>query len=97
MKLEYEKKGCYLVKNAINADQVKSLIDTLRIFEKEINHYDIRDLMNKVPEIRELALSDFLLPVAKKYLAMRQNRYALYFSISCQMQTGMLHGIKIPL
>ena len=68
MKWEYEKKGYFMVKNAINGDEVKSLINALSIFEKEINHYGIRDFINKFPCIRELALSDSLLSIAKKIL-----------------------------
>jgi len=68
MKLEYEKKGYFIVKNAINEDKIESLINALTVFEKEINHYGIRDLMNKLPDIRELALSVSILSIAKKIL-----------------------------
>ena len=68
MKLEYEKKGYFIVKKAINKDKVRSLISALTAFEKDINHYGIRGLMNKLPCIRELALSVPLLPIAKEIL-----------------------------
>jgi len=68
MKVEYKKDGYFMVNNVINANEVKSLIDTLSQFEKEINHYGIRDLMNKVSSIGELAMSDSLLSIAKKIL-----------------------------
>jgi len=68
MKFEYEKKGYLIVKNAIDVDEVESLIDTLSVFEKEINYYGIRNLMNKLPQIRELAGSVSLLSIAKKIL-----------------------------
>lgn len=68
MKLEYEEIGYFMLKNVLDEESVKSLINILSVFEKDINHYGIRDLMNKVPQIRELAMSDCLLPLAKKIL-----------------------------
>ena len=68
MKVEYKEDGYFMVSNVINANEVKSLIDTLSLFEKEINHYGIRDLMNKFPSIGELAMSDSLLSIAKLIL-----------------------------
>jgi len=68
MKVDYQEDGYFMVSNAINANEVKSLIDTLSQFEKEINHYGIRDLMNKFPSIGELAMSDSLLSIAKLIL-----------------------------
>lgn len=57
-----------MVKNVIHEHEVKSLIDRLSGFETQINHYGIRDLMNKFPSIRELAMSDSLLSIAKMIL-----------------------------
>ncbi len=68
MKQEYEKKGYFIVKNAISKGEVKSLISALTVFEKDINHYGIRNLMNKLPCIRELALSVPLLSIAMEIL-----------------------------
>jgi ectoine hydroxylase-related dioxygenase (phytanoyl-CoA dioxygenase family) len=68
MRPEYENNGYFMVKKAISEDEVKSLINSLNVFEKEINHYGIRDLMNKLPCIRELALSAPLLSIAKEIL-----------------------------
>jgi len=68
MKSEYKKAGYFLIKNAINENEVISLIDELKIFEKEMNNYGVRDLMNKVPRIRHLAMSSPLLSIAKKIL-----------------------------
>ncbi len=68
MRSEYENNGYFMVKNVINGDEVKSLINSLNVFEKDINHYGIRNLMNKLPCIREQALSDPLLSIAKEIL-----------------------------
>ncbi len=57
-----------MVKNVFSKDEVKFLINSLNIFEKQTNHHGIRDLMNKLPCIRELALSDSLLSIAKSVL-----------------------------
>jgi len=57
-----------MVKNAISEDKVKALKKSLNVFEIEINHYGIRDLMNKLSCIRELALSTPLLSIAKEIL-----------------------------
>lgn len=66
MKLEYEEKGYFIVKNALNQEQINALIKPLSLFANEINHYGIRDLMNKVPAIRELAFSAPLLSIAQE-------------------------------
>ena len=68
MQKEYEKKGYFMLKNVLNGNEVNALIKTLSIFETQINQYGIRDLLNKVPEIRELACSDCLLSIAQKIL-----------------------------
>ncbi|MCF6204677.1 MAG: hypothetical protein L3J59_13580 [Methylococcaceae bacterium] len=71
MRHEYEKKGLFMVKSAINEDEIKILKQALNIFEKEVNHYGIRDLMNKLPCIRELALSAPLLSIVKEILGVK--------------------------
>jgi len=68
MKSEYKKNGYFLIENGINKNEVISLIDELKIFEKQMNHYGVRDLMHKVPHIRYLAMSCSLLPIAKEIL-----------------------------
>lgn len=68
MNQEYEQNGYFMATNIINAAEIKSLIDSFSIFDQEINHYGIRNLMHKVPYIRELALSTPLLSLAKNSL-----------------------------
>ncbi len=68
MKSEYKKNGFYLVKGAIDDNEVNSLIKELNIFENEMNNYGVRDLMNKVPAIRKLATSAPLMEIAKEVL-----------------------------
>ncbi len=68
MRQEYEKKGLFMINNAICEDEIKVLKKSLNVFEKEMNHYGIRNLMNKLPCICELALSAPLLPIAKEIL-----------------------------
>ena len=68
MKSEYEKCGYYLVESAYDHSQVSQLISELSIFEKEINNYGVRDLMNKVPYIRHIANSDPLISIVKEVL-----------------------------
>ena len=57
-----------MVKNAISEDEIRLLINSVNVFEKEINYYGIRDLMNKLPCIHELAHSVPLLSIVKKVL-----------------------------
>ncbi len=69
-----------MVKNAISEDEINVLKRALNVFEKEINHYGIRNLMNKLPCIRELALSTPLLPIAKEMLGDKAKpRRAVFF------------------
>lgn len=68
MQQEYAKQGYFIVKNVLNGNEINALINALSVFEKEINHYGIRDLFNKVPDIRELACSYPLLSIARKIL-----------------------------
>ena len=64
----YECNGYCLVKNAIEIDKVSSIVDDLKIFENELNNFGIRDLMNKIPSIRDLAMSPVLLDLSKNIL-----------------------------
>ncbi|MCU7918257.1 MAG: phytanoyl-CoA dioxygenase family protein [Candidatus Thiodiazotropha sp. (ex Epidulcina cf. delphinae)] len=68
MKREYEEYGFYLLENAINGDQVSKLIEKLDTLSVKNNNYGTRDLMNKVPYVREMALSPPLLTIAEKIL-----------------------------
>jgi hypothetical protein len=68
MKSEYEENGCYLIERALGNDQVSQLISELSFFEKEINNYGIRNLMNKVPYIHNLANSEPLISIVKEIL-----------------------------
>ena len=68
MNLEYQNNGFFLMENAIDENEVKTLIDELSVFENDTNKYGVRDLMNKLPCIRQLALSASLLPIAKEIL-----------------------------
>lgn len=68
MQLEYAEKGSFMLKNTINEGDIQRLINSLNVFETDINHYGIRDLMNKVPCIRDLAFSVPLLSIAQKIL-----------------------------
>ena len=68
MKAHYEKKGYFLIKNALCREEVRLLIKELSIFETQRNHYGIRNLMNKVPYISQLAKSKLLLTLAQSIL-----------------------------
>ncbi len=68
MKAQYEKSGFLLIDNQFATDEVMSMISELSVFEKEINNYGVRDLMNRVPSIRVLANSSPLLTLAKAVL-----------------------------
>ncbi len=68
MKSEYETNGYFLVKKALDGSEVSSLIQALSVFDKEMNNYGIRGVMNKVPIIRELANSAPLTDIAKAIL-----------------------------
>lgn len=68
MKSEYEEHGYYLVENAFDHSLVSRMISELSIFETEINNYGVRDLMNKVPYVRNIANSEPLISIAKDVL-----------------------------
>ena len=64
----YERNGYYLVKSVIEIDKVSSVVDDLKIFENELNNFGIRDLMNKIPSIRNLAMYPALIDISKDIL-----------------------------
>ena len=66
MKSTYHENGFYLVEKVFTENEVKSLINELRGFK--INNYGVRDLMNKVPNIRNLALTPPLFTIAQEIL-----------------------------
>lgn len=68
MKSEYERNGYYLAKQAIDKSEVESLLNALSVFDSKTNNYGVRDLMNKVPQIRQLASSSPLRDIAKEIL-----------------------------
>jgi len=68
LKQEYETKGYFLYERAIDQDGVASLIHVLSAIEKEANNYGFRDLIGRLPAIRQLALSPPLLSIAKEVL-----------------------------
>lgn len=68
MKMEYEENGYYLIEHVLNQEHINLIIEELNVFSKGINNYGIRDLMNKRPFIRKLAMSTPLLAIAKKIL-----------------------------
>lgn len=68
MKEAYEQHGYYLIENALDRNEVHALINALSVFETELNNYGVRNLMNKTPQIRRLANSAPLLPIAQKIL-----------------------------
>ena len=68
MKMEYEKNGYYLVEQLFDENEVRLLVDDLSLFEGELNNYGVRNLMNRVPSVRELANSPQLMSIAKEVL-----------------------------
>lgn len=68
MKLQYEQNGYHLIQNAFIDKDVVTLIEEMSIFDDKINNYGIRDLMNKVPMVKDLANSSPLLLIAKEIL-----------------------------
>ena len=68
MKSEYEKNGYLLITNTFNQDETESMVRELSVFENEINNYGVRDLMNRVPYVRTLAMSSPLLLMAQEVL-----------------------------
>lgn len=68
MKSHYQHYGFYVLKHAINDNDIKQLTQVVSQFETSMHNYGIRDLMRKVPAIRKLALSSSLLSVAKEIL-----------------------------
>jgi len=68
MRSEYERDGCYLIQGALNSIEVNKLIDATALFDDEANNYGVRNLMQRVPVVRELAFSEPLLSIAREIL-----------------------------
>lgn len=68
MKSDFDINGYHLIKRFFNDTTVTQLISALSVFDNDINNYGIRDLMNKVPKIRELAYSDPLLGIVRQLI-----------------------------
>ncbi len=68
MKAAYQNHGFYLIARAFDEAEVNSLIDQLSVFDRQVNNYGVRDLMNKVPYVRRLASSAPLSDIAKAIL-----------------------------
>jgi ectoine hydroxylase-related dioxygenase (phytanoyl-CoA dioxygenase family) len=68
MKSEYDNNGYFLIEKAIDPDTVDLLISKLTVLDNEINNYGVRNLMTRVPFIRQLAVSSPLLSIAKEIL-----------------------------
>lgn len=68
MKSVYEKNGFFLLENAIDESAIRSLLRELSVLEDGVNHYGVRNLMNRVPYVRQLVTSDPLLAIARDVL-----------------------------
>lgn len=68
MKETYEKNGYFLIENAIEKNCLEKLIDDLSTLDGGVSNYGLRDLMNKLPSIRGLAISMPLLKIVKEIL-----------------------------
>lgn len=68
MNSQYKQNGYHLIQNALSEHEVTSLIKEMSIFNNEINNYGIRNLMDKVPYVKKLAMSSPILQIAKEVL-----------------------------
>jgi ectoine hydroxylase-related dioxygenase (phytanoyl-CoA dioxygenase family) len=68
MKQEYRRDGYYLKQGVISDEKIITLRSELSNFDGKSNNYGVRDLMNKVPYIKEMASSSPLVNVAKEIL-----------------------------
>lgn len=68
MKSAYAQDGYYLLKNVLSAQQIDALKRELSVFDGQINHYGVRNLMRKVPAIRDLAFSEVLSSITQQIL-----------------------------
>lgn len=68
MKGAYENEGFYLAKGCLSHANVSALQRALTVFDGKVNNYGVRDLMNKVPYIRELAFASPLIDIARNIL-----------------------------
>ncbi|MEJ2610778.1 MAG: phytanoyl-CoA dioxygenase family protein [Candidatus Thiodiazotropha sp.] len=65
MRQEYSRDGYYLIQDVFSDESIITLKKELSNFEGKSNNYGIRDLMNKVPYIKRMALSNPLIEIAK--------------------------------
>lgn len=65
---EYIQNGYYMARHVFKEHDVKQFINALHSIDIESSAYGIRDLMNKVPYIREIAQSLPLLNIAQEIL-----------------------------
>lgn len=68
MKSAFAQDGYFLLKNVLSAQQVDALKSELSVFDGQINHYGVRNLMRKVVAIRDLAFSEVLSSIAQEIL-----------------------------
>jgi ectoine hydroxylase-related dioxygenase (phytanoyl-CoA dioxygenase family) len=68
MKQEYSRDGYYFIQGAISDENITTLRKELSNFDGKANNYGVRDLMNKVPYIKEMASSSPLIEIAKLIL-----------------------------
>ncbi|NOQ35926.1 MAG: phytanoyl-CoA dioxygenase [Methylococcaceae bacterium] len=65
LKADYYDNGFVLLKKVISDKQITTLLNELNYFNREMNHYGVRDLMSKVPCIFDLAYSKEFLQIAQ--------------------------------
>ncbi len=68
MKQKYHKDGYYLIESVLNPESVIRLRNLLSVFDHAPNNYGVRDLMNKVPYIKNMASASPLIDIAKEIL-----------------------------
>lgn len=68
MKQEYSRDGYYLRQGVFDDEKIINLRRELSNFNGKSNNYGIRDLMNKVPYIKEIATSSPLINIVKEIL-----------------------------
>ncbi|MGR8934445.1 MAG: phytanoyl-CoA dioxygenase family protein [Gammaproteobacteria bacterium] len=68
MKSEYLQNGYFLLEQALAPQQIDLLLQALSVLNAQPNRYGIRDLMRKVPYVRQFAHSDLLISIATEIL-----------------------------
>ena len=68
MKDAFDNDGYYLCKGLLGAGELDSLKARLEMFDGKLNSYGIRDLMRKVPVVRDLAISSPLIDRVREIL-----------------------------